>query len=297
MKVTLKDMYGVSKVADLHSLFAEKLQKARSKDDAEQIALEMMPYIWLGKAPNTVVNKYTELQNLCKTLGKKGEWVLHIFNYPDPLVYARNKKNEEKVIERIENKEEVDVESYKEKYKEIKKILKDRSYEIARNQTEDDVRAYYLSVAIAMATGRRITEILKTLDIKKRGTKLTFSGLLKKRGGEEEKRGYIIFDEYKEVKKMLKELRSILTETKNMTNQEVGRKYNGKFNNFLQTKIFPEVEDISFKELRAIYATIAWEDYIANGGDMEKEQFFRNLLGHEFNISTAEHYMTKKGKK
>lgn len=292
--MTIHDIYGKSRINDIHAMFKEDMSHAKSKDDAIRVALDYMPYLWLDRAVNTTVNKYTEMQNLCDEMGKKGQWVRHIFDYPEKLIFARNQTNTESVIERMQNKEEVDYELYKATYDEVKRILKDDDFEVARNQTREDVRAYYLSVLVAMSTGRRITEILKTFSMSKKGTRLEFHGLLKKRGLPETKIGFLIFDDYKTVNKYLKELRAIL-DTTNLTNKEVGQKYNGKFNNFLDTKVFPSIKT-SFKELRAIYVNIAWDEYQKSGGDMDKDLFFKNALGHEVVLSASDNYKTKEVK-
>jgi len=289
--MTIKDIYGSNRTAEIHKLFKQDLKSAKSKDDAIRVALDYMPYIWLDRSVNTTVNKYTEMQNLCDEVGKKGKWVKPIFAYPEKLITARNKRNQKSVIDRMADKEVIDKERYIKTYNEIKRILKENDFEVARNQKPEDVRAYYLSVLVAMATGRRITEILHTFSMTKHGTKLMFHGLLKKRGLPESKEGFLILDDYKTVNKYLKELRATLN-TEGLTNRQVAQKYTGKFNNFLNTKVFPGVE-ISFKDLRAIYANIAWEEYT---GDLEKEQFFQMVLGHEMNISAAAHYQTKEVK-
>ncbi len=289
--MTVKDIYGTNRTNEIHKLFKQDIKSARSKEDAMRVALDYMPYIWLGRSANTVVNKYTEMQNLCDEIGKKGEWVKPVFGYPEKLITARNKRNQKSVIERMANKDIIDKDRYIKTYNEIKRILKENDFEVARNQKPEDVRAYYLAVLVAMATGRRITEILKTFSMTKHGTKLMFHGLLKKRGLPESKEGFLILDDYKTVNKYLKELRATL-DTEKLTSREVGQKYTGKFNNFLSTKVFPGA-DISFKDLRAIYANLAWDEY---DGDLEKEQFFQTVLGHEANISAAAHYQTKEVK-
>jgi len=287
----IKDIYGSSRTPEIHKLFKQDIKSAKSKDEAIRVALDYMPYIWFNRSINTTVNKYTEMQKLCDELGKKGEWIRFVFSYPDKLITARNKKNQKNVIERMAEKEEIDKDAYIKIYNEIKRILKEKDFEVARNQTTEDVRAYYLSILVAMATGRRITEILKTFSMTKHGTKLMFHGLLKKRSLPESKEGFLILDDYKTVNMYLKELRKTLN-TEKLTNRQVAQKFTGKFNNFLNTKVFPSVE-ISFKELRAIYANIAWTEYT---GNLEQEQFFQFILGHEISITAATHYKTKEVK-
>jgi len=282
--MTISDIYGSNRKEKIHQLFKKDLKSAKSKDDAISVALDYMPYIYLGRSANTVVNKYTEMQNLCNQLGKKGQWVKHIFNYPPKLINARNQNNQKTLIERLSSKGEIDKDRYIKTYKEIKRILKEKDFEIGRNQTENDIRAYYLSILVAMATGRRITEILKTFSMTKHGKKLTFHGLLKKRGNPESKEGYLILDDYKTVNSYLKELRKTLN-TENLSVREVSQKFTGKFNNFLK-KIFPDL-DISFKDLRTIYANIAWDDY---QGDLDKDVFFQKILGHEIKLPASKNY-------
>jgi hypothetical protein len=284
--MTISDIYGSNRKQHIHKLFKEDLRKARSKNEAIAIALNYMPYIYLGRSANTIINKYTEMKQLCDELGRKGEWVKHIFEYPTKLIDTRNSKNQKTLIDRLSSKGEIDKDRYIKTYQEIKRILVENDFKIARNQKKDDIRAYYLSILIAMTTGRRITEILKTFSMSKHGKKLIFHGLLKKRGNIEDKEGFLILDEYVTVNKYILELREIL-DTKELTTREVGQKYTGKFNNFLK-KIFPDL-DISFKDLRSFYANIAWDNY---DGNLDKDVFFQKILGHEISLSASKNYQT-----
>jgi len=153
----------------------------------------------------------------------------------------------------------------------LNKELREKSYTIARNQTEEQVRAYRIVTMLGLSTGRRFTELLKTLEIAKHGKKTTFSGLLK--GNNDTIEGNIIALEYKEVKKYLKELREF-AKTENMTESEVNAKYAKVFNNAMKRLGYENV-----KYTRFLYSQAGGQLFQEEGETLE--QTITRILGHK----------------
>jgi len=114
-----------------------------------------------------------------------------------------NKDNFEKKTELKEavqkgNNEKIDPTILVDKILHLKNELDNKTYRVAGNQKEEQVRAYRIVTMLGLATGRRFTELMK------RGKKITFSGLLK--GNDKTIEGNIIALSYADVKKYLKEL-------------------------------------------------------------------------------------------
>jgi hypothetical protein len=152
-------------------------------------------------------------------------------------------------------------------------IIENKKYTVANNQNEAQVRAYYISIMLALATGRRFTELLKTLEIAKHGTKISYAGLLK--GNDRKIEGNIISLSYADTKKYLKELRAFAN-TDNMTIKEVNIKYSRVFNNWAK-KIRGD-DSLNFKSTRHDYS-VAGSQLFAKKGENIEDTITR-ILGH-----------------
>jgi hypothetical protein len=163
----------------------------------------------------------------------------------------------------------------------LKKELEEESYQpIANNQSEDQVRAYRIVAMLGLATGRRFTELMKSLKTSKHGKKVIFDGLLK--GNSEAIEGNIIALEYKEVKDFLKELRTF-AKTEDMTEDEVNKKYARVFNNAMARLGFGKVKD-----LRHNYS-VAGSQLFHKEGETITETITR-ILGHKTVLPSALNY-------
>lgn len=121
----------------------------------------------------------------------------------------------------------------------LKEELENKTYVVKGNQKEEQVRAYILLPLLGLSTGRRFTEILKTLVVYKAKGKVMFKGLLK--GNSDAIEGNIIGLSYQEIQGYLKELRAFV-KTDSMTINEVNSKYAKVFNNNLKRKGFKNVK-------------------------------------------------------
>ena len=205
--------------------------------------------------------------------------------------------------------------------KRVKKILESGiytednkgGYKVANNQKEEQVRSYMLTYLLGLSTGRRFTEIMKTVSIQKRGDNYVYSGILKKKDELKNKslNSYVIELSYREINIYLKELReyldSKLLKDKNITLEEVtedeinsifSRVYNNAVSRISGKKV------PNFHELRHIYTIEQQNRYIAQNSHLEDlcdddlEVVLRNVrytvLGHEVKSDTTFSYVTIK---
>jgi len=164
---------------------------------------------------------------------------------------------------------------------------------IQKQQTVQRARAYLFAIYLALATGRRITEILKTLEIVKKEDGWYYRGLTKKYSDSFEIKAVALDNDFEFLAKLLQQIRKDI-DTKNMTNAQVNSKFNHIFNRALKNITGLKY---TFHDLREIFAEMAYLKFgKKNGSDREKEDYISDILGHEINkdrIVSANHYMTK----
>lgn len=200
-----------------------------------------------------------------------------------------------------------------EEIKRVRELLDSRSYKVANNQKEEQVRSYYLSYVLGLSTGRRFTEIMKTVSIQKRGDNHVYSGILKKKDSlkNQSLNSYVIELSYKEINIYIKELREYLNtkllKEKKISLEEVSedkintifsRVYNNAINRISDKKV------PNFHELRHIYTVEQQERYISENPNLKSlseedlEVVLRNVrytvLGHELKADTTFSYVVIK---
>ncbi len=148
-----------------------------------------------------------------------------------------------------------------------------------------------IASGLALLTGRRITEILKTgnfTNYKRSKYMLNFDGQLKKKGENERYPLYALFNTAKDCKIALGRIRLIL-DTKKMTNEDVSRKYNKAVNSRVMLHFSPFIGRCSAHDLRAVYAAVCSREY--RPIEIDENVFFSGLLGHNSDdIETANSY-------
>ena len=270
--------------------FSIDYKKCDTQDDIIALYNKYIPYIWLGRSIFTVKNKYTDFKNIIKEIANKRQekFALEVF-YGGENLYVALKEDTEKKAEELLDKERkpIDIAEFEKDILELKNTIDSRSYKIARNQKEELVRAYYIAILLAFATGRRQIEILKTLDIS--GVKkVVFKGLAKKRNDDDNEidNAHILFLGVSDTKKYLKELRKLL-DTEKMTNKEINQKYNNVFNKAVER--YTDF-DMSFHDIRSAYAEICYSKF-GEGEDLEK--FYSKVLGHKVKAVTQATFYRK----
>jgi integrase len=182
----------------------------------------------------------------------------------------------------------------------VKELLDTRSYNVASNQNEQQVRSYYLAYIIGLSTGRRFTEILKTVTLHSLKAGLFYRGILKKDATSKKQiEAYIIGLSEAEVKSYLKELRKhIDTKLRATKKQTLKATTEGEINSTFSKVYNNAVKRISddripnFHELRHHYA-IEGTELFKRDGESDKDTRYR-ILGHEIKEDTTRTYKTAK---
>jgi len=233
-----KEIYGVNRFSDIVDLFEEDYNSCKNKGLAKiQDLYKRYSYsIFFMYSPSSIRNNLVKFKNVIKKNGGKYQAnALEVFTIDS--IYAPIKAKDEEVKKELKAKVQagentnIDPQTIVNQIEDFKKQLETKNYEVKRNQKEAQVRAYRIVAMLGLATGRRFTELMKTLIIVKRGKKITFDGLLK--GNDKAIEGHIIGLDYLEVKQYLEELREY-AKTKEMTENEVNAKYSKVFNNAMK---------------------------------------------------------------
>ena len=282
-----KNIYGVNHFSDILELFEQDYNRYKNKglSNIQELYKRYSYAIFFMYSPSSIRNNLVKFKNVIKKNGGKYQKNALDFFTIDEIYAPIKTKDEERKQELKEalrkgDNTKIDPSVVEQQINAIKEELETRSYNMSRNQKEEQVRAYRILAMLGLSSGRRFTELMKTLEITKRGSKITFDGLLK--GNNKSIEGHLIGLEYKEFKKYLKELRSYANAEK-MTEQEVNAKYAKVFNNALKRLGFTNV-----KALRHNYA-VAGSQLFKKDGESVEETITR-ILGHKEILTSALNY-------
>ena len=310
---SIKIFYGVDSIGQVKEMFKDELLECKDKRDVAKTVSKFIPFCWMGgRKIKTVARYYSDMRNIIKDVNDDFmEYALELFSVPKDAYERIKQIDTKKVLEKLESKETFDEKEIEMTMRQVKNwILKameigDVSVDewkaaglpMQKQQTVERARAYLYAVYLAYATGRRIVEILKTLEIVKKDNGWYYRGLAKKGEDGYEIKAVALDDDFEFLAKLLEQIRKDV-DTKNMDNTQVNRKFNHIFNRALKNITGLKY---TFHDLREIFAELAYLKFgKKNGSDREKEDFISDVLGHEINkdrLVSANHYMTKKAEK
>jgi len=315
-ETSLKDMikifYNVESADDVKELFKKELSMCEDKRDTSKVISKFIPYCWMGgRKIKTVARYYSDMRNIIKEVNNQfQDYSLELFSIPSDVYERITKADTRKVIDKLKDKETFSLDeiknlisTLKEQCKTALKLGENATIEewkkaglpIAKQQTVKRARAYIFTAYLALVTGRRITEILKTLSLVKKGNKWHFKGIAKKGSDEIEIPAVTLDDDIEFLNKLLTQIRKDI-DTKGMSNQQVNSKYNHIFNRSLKNLTGLKY---TYHDYREIYADLAYREYgLKDGTDREEIDYKSDILGHQVDkdrLVATEHYMTKKG--
>ncbi len=285
-----KGIYGVSKMIDILDLFQDdyKSVKNKSLEGVQKLYRDYSYAIFFMYSSSSIRNNLVKFKNIINEEGGKYK-ANAIESFTIDSVYAPLKKKDIEVKKELKDEvragesdsQNVDPTVIVDKIKELRQIITSKSYHVAKNQNEEQVRAYHLLAVLGLATGRRATELLKTLKLSKRGEKHYFDGLLK--GNDKKIEGNIIELSYKEVQGYLRELRKF-ADTKELSESQVNSKYSRVFNNAIKRLLKYK----NIKDLRHNYA-IAGSQLFKRENETIEDTITR-ILGHREAFTSALNY-------
>ena len=297
-----KNIYGTDKASEIKEMMLRDFNKIKSYVDIIKVMKKYMPYVYLLNSPDFAKQRYFEVKKVIdkSDLATKYKKILsESFTAPVGYYSAINELRELRLNEKKDTDDNV-IQFDLSKFDEIiaklydmgtDKTLKNYPYKLGARQSKEQIRAYYLATYLALTTGRRLVEILKTLELRKYRDALKARGIAKK---EDDTTSYdlIALDTLDKILSAYKELRHIF-DTSDLTKRQVNQKHNAKFNQFLRDKIFPK-SDLSFHDLRKIYLLKAYEKY---GNDENFDNFAEKALLHDVKLDAkfltqTKHYTT-----
>ena len=285
-----EDIYGVSKMSDILELFRKDYKAVKNKnlDGVQKLYRDYSYAIFFMYSPSSIRNNLVRFKNIINEEGGKYK-ANAIESFTIDSIYTPLKKKDREVKSKLKEEvragesdsQNIDPTVVIEKIKELRQIITSKSYHIAKNQNEPQVRAYHLLAILGLATGRRATELLKTLKLSKRGERYYFEGLLK--GNNKKIEGNIIELSYKEVQGYLRELRKF-ADTKELSESQVNSKYSRVFNNAIKRLLGYK----NVKDLRHNYA-IAGSQLFKRENETIEDTITR-ILGHREVFTSALNY-------
>jgi hypothetical protein len=287
---TFETIYGVTTLGSILEQFKGRYSKVKNEsvEKVQSLYRDYSYAIFFMYSPSAIRNNLVKFKNIIKSEGGKYKAnALEAFTIDNIYapVKAKDRETKRELKEELRagesDSQTIDPLVIEKRVRELKEILEKKKYTVKKNQKSEQVRAYYIVALLGLATGRRFTEIMKTLVVKKRGTKMTFSGLLK--GNDNTIEGNLIALSYHDVKKYLAELREF-AKTENMTENEVNAKYARVFNNAMKRLGFTNV-----KALRHNYS-VAGSQLFKREGETIEDTITR-ILGHREVFTSALNYI------
>jgi len=308
----LKALYGCTSKNDIEALFLKDFKKCRSNNDLIKLHNKYLPYIWFGRAYNSIIKKYTELRSIIETASTAqsthaleevflmGETQMRGKAFYDGLYNITIKKATKKQIKKTDDDlVEIDFKKVEKTVSDLKDKIDNETFEVARNQTVEQVKIYHLIIFLALVTGRRQVEVMKSLEIdynKRRKQQVMFKGIVKKgKVTDDKEAGLILFIDPADAKKYLAMLRNLL-DVSDLSNTKINQKYSGVLTKALNRYTKDTLGgELTMHDLRSLYAEYAWETQ--SKGYINKTVFFDTVLNHKVSVTVASNYYKFKNKK
>jgi len=264
------------------------------------VVCEYIPYCLIGgRALNTSKQYYTKMRNIIKDTGSEHKDMALAIFLPPAKLYESLK---EKVVTSKKEKMADDSETFSIKHIEdviskLQDLIEGGEEAIlstkSRQFTIERATAYVYATYLALVTGRRQSEILKTLKIANRKGTWFYDGILKNGKDGKSIEAYALNGDFELLQKLLTYVQEHL-KTEELTPAQVNSKFNSPFNNALKRLIGTSY---SYKEIREIYSEMMWLKNGNNGSWKDREEYKAKILGHQYDagLSTPEHYMGLKG--
>jgi hypothetical protein len=288
----LKSVYGSHLWSSIKSDFIKDAKRVKTMAQMSEFAQKWSLYVYFETTLNTLKGRVTELRNTLKNESVRVE-IMDMFLLPTAIYTEINTRQTEKVKEVLLGSEKSDI-NYISLFDDLtNQMISDISNkEVSTNSNNSSMTrelAYKKLIVVALATGRRQIEIMKTLSITKKKENALYDGLVKKKSPEFASVVAPILVDISIIKKYLKDIREEF-KTEEMTNKEINSKFNASIGKAL-LRILPEdMENKQFHFFRSIYAEVCFEKF-GNGAD--KNIYFGEILGHEDGLNPAHSYQAK----
>ncbi|MCT7466973.1 telomere resolvase [Aliarcobacter cryaerophilus] len=282
-------VFNFSTWKDIKNVLIEDAKKVKTKSDVMEFASKYILFMSFDSSMFTIRNRSKEIRDLLSENGLDD--LLPIFKI-DKEIYAGIKKDYNKSLKATKEVSDIDFNHSKFTRDTINLLIDNIKNNVSLSKSNmsklEDELFYQKLFVLALATGRRQIELLKTLTIKKKKELALYEGLSKKRNDDVESCEAPILIDIKIAKKYLDDVRDYLKNynVENMTADAINSKFNGRIGNAIKRYI----GDYNFHYFRACYAHTCYTEF---GNNMDKTIYFTNILGHKEIILPAVAYTTK----
>lgn len=313
-KEIFKAVYKVETIKEVSELFRADYQEY--KNDMQGVAKVMGLFqkyvlsITFMYSITTMKTNLTLFRNIIKEEGGVHEkTAMEAFKIFDIYTVIKN-EYDKKLTAKEQNQKTLTVD-VKEEIKRVKDIIENKTYSVRANQDEKQVKSYYIAYILGLGLGRRFTEILMTIGLKKNKDNYIFTGILKKEKAEDSKAvAYLLDLSIDEAKSYIKEIRTFIDaklKTKGLTlktatENDINRIFSKVYNNAI--KRISDDKIPNFHELRHYYAIEHQKRYLEQNPslkNMDSEAleehlglFRRKVLGHKMISDSTRPYKTIK---
>jgi len=301
-KQTFLTVYGVETIKEVSEQFRAEYTKLKNKkngfDDVSNLFQKYVLSITFLYSTTSIKNNLGIFRKVVNQEGGIWKETVKSSFYIFDIYKAVSASTSEKLAEKEEEDKELSL-NVKEEILNVKELLSSRTYKVARNQKEDQVRSYYIAYILGLATGRRFTEILKTVTIVKKDNNLFFEGILKKdKQQQSEIEANLLYLSLEEVESYLTELRVFIDTKlkakkktlKTATENEISTIFSKVYNNAV--KRITDGKLPNFHELRHYY-TIEGTEIFRKINESDKDVRYR-ILGHHQKADSTRTYKTIK---
>lgn len=291
----LKSVYGVTTPKEIEKQFKDSLESANNSKDIEKTVCEYIPYCWIGgRTIGTTSVYYSNMRNVIKSIENETyrDTALSLFLPPQSLYESVQTQVSDNKKEVIRDKNVFDAKHIKSLIVSIKeKILSDDYSDKPRQTALEREKAYYAYSYLTIVTGRRQSEILKTLTLKRKNKKSAYEycGILKDHEEGKCIKAYSLEEDFDFISDLTDYIQEHIN-AKDFTEKQINSKFNNSFNNALK-----RITGTSFtaKEYRDIYAEMMWiKSENHNDSSIDKRDYKAEILGHKYDgkLSATEHY-------
>lgn len=292
----LKVIYGTHVWKDLRGDFLADAKRAKTVAQALEFASKWQWYFLYDTAANTLKGRSVTMRKELESIDKAN--LCELFKVPSNVYSELSKAYNEEVKEELsEEATDTTMINACDTIDAIKSRLLAmlESGDIGKNSPNSRLsreQSYIKIILIALSTGRRQYEIMKTLSVSKKKDLVCYAGVAKKKGeNSDEVIAPSLFLEADVMRKWLVDIRKEFGITEGMTSKEINSKFNASiFKAFV--RYVPELQHESFHFCRTLYAECAFVKF----GKGDKTLYFSEVLGHEYKAQTTDSYIAKSSK-
>lgn len=284
----LSVVYGSHMWKDIKVSFIDEAKKVNTKNDVMKFVNKYMLFMVFDSSIHTIKNRSADLRKELKE--NDLEFLCDGFTLDGSIYGSIKQEYKEKIIE--ENKVSNNFNHLEFLNTTIKNLTENIDNKVSLSKSNmsklEDELFYQKLFVLALATGRRQIELLKTLTLKKKKDLAVYQGLSKKRNDDISFCEAPILIDIKIAKHYLNDIREYLEKynVQSLSANQINSKLNGRIGNAIKRYI----GDYKFHFFRSCYAHSCYTKFKIKS---DKVDYFTQILGHKEEILPAHAYTSK----